>query len=242
MKICFTSAIIWDNAKQADVPKKFEKDERYDYHLFTNVDCSKWDTSWDIVKVDLDFLKDIKKNIIKSRYFKFTGWKYIKEVMGLDYDVIFFCDATRSPEKNTDWEGLAKIIMESESGIAQRMHVSNPYHECDRIVKFRKDTRENADKTKEWLQEKGIPEKMKCYENTAFGYSPKNEKLLATMTEFWDFYKQNTLTHRDQPIWSYMLHKNGIEPYVFDTTGNRKIVNKYFPEGGKQGNNSHRYV
>ena len=28
MKICFTSAIIWDNAKQADVPKKFERDDK----------------------------------------------------------------------------------------------------------------------------------------------------------------------------------------------------------------------
>ena len=31
-------------------------------------------------------------------------------------------------------------------------------------------------------------------------------------------------------------------PYIIDNTGNRKKINKMFPEGGKQGNNCHRYA
>jgi hypothetical protein len=242
MKVLFLTAIIWDNRKNADVPKMFGKDPNYDYLLFTNLKKEDFKgTGWTIKTIDMDFLSDIKKNIIKSRYFKFMLWEYLQQ-NNMDYDIVFYCDATRSPKLDYDWEKLATEIINSESGIAQRMHVANLYHECDRIVKFRKDTSQNAEKMKTWLKERDVPEKMKCYENTAFGYDPKNEKLQKVMKEFWELYKLDECTHRDQPLWSYTLWKNGIEPIVYDNTPNRKIMNKMFPEGGHPGNNHHRYV
>jgi hypothetical protein len=89
----------------------------------------------------------------------------------------------------------------------------------------------------------GVPEKKTlCYENTAFGYNPNSEFIQNIFSEFWNIYTTTDITHRDQPSWSYVVWKNGVMPYIIDNTGNRKKINKMFPEGGKQGNNSHRYA
>lgn len=245
MRICFTSVVIWPNKKVADKPKIFEKidNPNYDYFLFSNLKQEDFDTSWKVITVDIDFLKNHRNDIIRSRYFKFMGWKYIKEVLRIDYDIIYFCDATRSPDPNTNWEELSENILLHPHQIGQRVHNSSPYEECKNIVKFRKDTQKNADKTVEWLKEMGVPEnKTLCYENTAFGYNPNSEFIQNIFSEFWNIYTTTDITHRDQPSWSYVVWKNGVKPYIIDNSGNRKKINKMFPEGGKQGNNSHRYA
>ena len=83
MRICFTSVVIWPNKKVADRPKIFEKVDNpdYDYFLFSNLKQEDFDTSWEVITVDIDFLKHHRNDIIRSRYFKFMGWKYIKEVL-----------------------------------------------------------------------------------------------------------------------------------------------------------------
>jgi len=43
-----------------------------------------FDTSWDIININDNkepYLKDLKKYITKSRYFKFMTWKYFKEIL-----------------------------------------------------------------------------------------------------------------------------------------------------------------
>ena len=245
MRICFTSVVLWPNKNVADKPKVFERapNPDYDYILFSNLAPDSFDTSWDVVQVDVDFLKECRNDIIRSRYFKFMGWKYIRDVLKKEYDIVYFCDATRSPDPGTDWDALSRGILAHPHPIGQRVHTSSPYDECKNIVRFMKDSQANADKTIAWMREKGVPEtRVMCYENTAFGYNPSDAFIQRVFTEFWDTYTTSDITHRDQPTWSYITWKNGLLPYIIDNTGNRKRINAMFPEGGKPGNNSHRYV
>ena len=200
MRICFTSVVIWPDRKVADKPKIFDRSDNpeYDYILFSNLTQEDFNTSWDVVNVNIDFLKGHRNDIIRSRYFKFMGWKYIQDVLKKEYDIIYFCDATRSPDPGTDWEELSTNILAHPHPLGQRVHTSSPYMECTNIERFRKDTKENAVKTVAWLEEMGVPKvRAPCYENTAFGYDPHNRFIQNIFSEFWDVYTSADITHRD---------------------------------------------
>ena len=99
MKICFISSLFSDDYTKCDKPQKFKKYDNCDYFLFTNIKKEYFSTSWEIINIDDNnpIFKGIQNNIIKSRYPKFMGWKYLKDNLKKNYDVIFYCDCILYP-------------------------------------------------------------------------------------------------------------------------------------------------
>ena len=226
MKICFISSLFANNYKEADKPIKFSKNENYDYYLFTNLEPSVFDTSWNIIKLEEKYTIKYKKNLTKSRYPKFMVWQYIKniesnssEFFEKKYDIIFYCDGCYYPKKDIDWEKYGNIIKNCESGILQTQHPHshNIFKECDIVVEYKKDTKENMELTKKFFRDNNAPDNCFMTENTAFGYDPNNKKLTDAFSDFWDIYSEEKLSHRDQPLWGYISWKHNIKPIIFNT-------------------------
>ena len=246
MKVCFLTSCIY---------KDF---------LFTNLDKTNFkNTSWDIINISDEYLnskininnfknnfknnnnKNNKKiDIYKSRYIKFMGWEYLKDVMKKEYDIIFYCDVLYSPNKNVDWNFYFQKI--KENGLIQRLHPVKPniYKECSNCHRAKKDTRENMKLMANFLKEKNVPEDVIIKENTSFGYDPNNQKITSSYKEFWDLYINLQITYRDQPLWNYILWKNKLNPYL-DSKLHKLFSrdrNLLFLYTGKAQNNGHQYV
>ena len=240
-KICFVSSLFSSSYNTADKPIKFKKSDIYDYYLFTNLNKKKFSTSWKIINIndkEEPYLKDLKKYITKSRYFKFMTWKYFKEIKK-NYDVIFYCDATYIPKTSEDWTIISNDIVNSESGIIQSLHKLNVYDELRLIKKCKKDSNDNVKKTINFLKEHNVPIDLKMPENTVFGYDPNNKNITDTFEHFWTLYSQENLTHRDQPILGYIYYLYKINPNYYSSKMSRtlfKLNNK------SSGFNNHRYV
>ena len=54
------------------------------------------------------------------------------------------------------------------------------------------------------------------YENTYFGYSTQHSNLSKLMTEFWELFKTNEFSIRDQPLWNLLLLKYKINPIIMN--------------------------
>ena len=146
----FTSSIFAKNYEEADKPIKFTKIPNVDYMLFTNIPKNKFNTSWEIIEIR-DFLNpNITSIIIKSRYPKFMAWEYIRTVLKLEYDVIFYMDAIYypKPDKSPIWMKLANEIKSNSCGLMQQKHIRDAHKECYAIVRARKDSKANMQKMK----------------------------------------------------------------------------------------------
>ena len=238
MKICFITSIFGKSYKEIDKPSKFKKIKNYDYYLFTNLDPSDFNTSWDVVNIEDHLDKSITSSIIKSRYPKFMGWKLVKDLFDKEYDVIFYCDGIYIPKHYVNWKKYSKKILNHKSGILlhHEYDSKNIFHECDRIVKSKRDTKEKIIKTKEVLKNY---KNAKVFRNGNFGYNPNNKNLTDIFQEFWNIYYPYDITHRDQPIFSYLLEKNKLVPL---NLGRFRISEKLFKKTGKKGFNKHRHV
>lgn len=227
LKICFITTLIGDENCNLDKVGNLinHKSVPYDFFLFTNIKSLKNDT-WQVINIKDEFLNfkckidDVsnrKMSIYKSRYIKFMGWEYLKNVMGKEYDVIFYCDAIYSPNLSFDWQEIAKKILNSESGILQKMHPNKHSlsTEIRAIVGARKDTNKNMDEMKKYIKSLEIPaDDIKITENTTFGYNPKNNKIINAFTDFWKNYINLKISYRDQPLWASTKYKLNINPII----------------------------
>lgn len=239
MKICFITSLFGDSIENIDKCGRFETDDRYDYYLFTNLDIKQFNTSWKVININDIFLgSNITSNIIKSRYPKFMGWKLLEKYVEKTYDAVFYCDGYLAPKITTDWNYYANLITQHESGLVQQKHVRDAYEECDAIVRYKKDNRERMDKVNKYLLKNNFPNKIIMPENTVFGYNPNNKKLQLAFSNFWNEYSSYTLSHRDQPLWSYILWKNKITP-IFTQNNNMLYL---FKNIGTLGFNGHKYI
>jgi len=243
MRLCFITSIFAKSYKEADTPRLFRKNPNYDYFLFTNIDKKYFRTSWEIINMDVSGVTDLSgvtSNIITSRYPKFMGWKYIKTILKISYDVIFYCDGIYSP-KMGGWDEIAKKILKHESGILQQVHKLNCYEDCDAILGYHKDTRARVDNMKQFLHNEKLPKDHKMMENTVFGYDPSNTKITNAFTDFWETYHKNQLTHRDQPLWGYFSWKHNIKPLLISPKP-KALKGACFSRTGIMGYRGHRYV
>uniref|UniRef100_A0A6C0KZU9 Nucleotide-diphospho-sugar transferase domain-containing protein n=1 Tax=viral metagenome TaxID=1070528 RepID=A0A6C0KZU9_9ZZZZ len=217
MKICFITTIIADSFENGDVPEIFDKNSNHDYYLFTNLPEKNYiNTSWDIIKLNNneDFFKNIESNIIKSRFIKFMGWKYLYMNMKKKYDMIVYCDATFYPKnKKEAWEEIYELV--KEYGIVQKMKYPErtAYTECVKIYKKKKDSQKRSKQMLNFLKVEKLPEKRYITENCYFAYDPTNKQLKEAFEFFWELYQKN-ITHRDQPLWDYVKWKKNINPYI----------------------------
>jgi hypothetical protein len=63
---------------------------------------------------------------------------------------------------------------------------------------------------------KNILSKNILYENTYFGYSTQNINIQKLMNEFWELFKTNKYSIRDQPLWNLLLLKYNITPIIMN--------------------------
>ena len=263
MKICFISSLIFDSRGSNDKVGDFKPFGQYDFYLFTNLkDFTS--TSWKVVYLEdsmLDILTNIfnhdysdtktcmENNIYKSRYIKFMGWHYLKNVMKKHYDVIFYCDAIYSPNINKNWEEAALRIKENESGLMQKLHPlkTDPYSESFLCTRARKHNKQNHEKMIQYLKQVGAKE-THIYENTTFGYDPNNEKITQAYSDFWNIYSTKRLTYRDQPLWGWICQKHNIKAVPVPNI-HTNVVHKITPPNdhfffnftGKNFNSSRNY-
>ena len=237
MKICFITTLIGKNTENIDKIGNFENfnNENYDFLIFTNLKDIKHN-SWKVIYLEDEFLDEKINNkekndsrdyfIYKSRFIKFMGWKYIKENLKKDYDVIFYCDGILSPNKNIDWESFGNKIKNSESGLLQKKHPSNstPYSECDAIFRCKKETLDKCRNMIIYLHKKKVPKDYIITENTSFGFDPSNNKITEAFTEFWKTYIRKKITYRDQPLWGYISYKFKLNP-IYESNLHKTLSN-----------------
>ena len=216
MKICFTSA-LFGNKDKVDIPVMFERIPKYDYFLFTDIDKKHFDTGWDIINIkDHPKIVELTSNIRKSRYPKFMSWELL-DSLKKNYDVVFYCDVYLTPNIEKDWVKLAREIKDHNFGFTQELHPqeTQAVKEMKRILRAKKDSKESIDKTKSFFQ-KYDPTidlaSIQAYTNTTFGYDFLNEKVRKITKEFWKIYTTEDITYRDQPLWNFLIFKNGYTP------------------------------
>lgn len=231
--ICFITSCMFTPNKEKGKgnlegrrPKFFKKFGGYDFFLFTNNKNIKNTYAWDPVYISNKYLdkkcnikeKDnIRKDVYRSRYNKWQGHKYLKDILKKEYDVIFWVDVNIVLNKNKDWQELAKIIM--EKGLIQRKHKrGSAYGECNAICASDRDIRENTVKMKKYLENNNMPGLCLSTDNSLFGYNPKNKNITEAFDHFFKIYITEKITHRDQPLWWYILWKLQIKPVLKDLT------------------------
>ena len=246
-RICFITSLIGDSYKSSDKPPKFEKFGGHTFYLFTNLPQEEFSTGWDVISISDDFLdaqiKNVQgiRNVYKSRYIKFMGWKYIQEEMNEFYDIIFYCDAHHIPRENYEFEQTAQAVIEDDFGLVQNKHQWSVQEELVQIVKQKKDTKENMQKMKDFLFENNVPN-IQMRANLAFGYHPANPKIISVMNDFWYYYISENISHRDQPMWAFICWKHNVEGILLPKGG---VSAKMFSGcNGKEsvGFNKHTYV
>lgn len=238
MKICFVTSLFGDSYQIGDKPGVFDKNENYDYYLFTNYEPMNFNTSWDVINIK-DLNKSIESNIIKSRYPKFMCWKLLEDVIKKHYDVVVYCDCYLTPNIQVDWDNIGQQILGHPSGLLHQIHVRDAYQELDVIVKARKDSEIRKNKTLDFFRKNEFPERQIMSENCVFGYNPNNEKLRRAFSYFWEKYSKYDTSHRDQPLWSFTLWKYDIKPLLTKSTLLRNTVVRFT---GKYGFKGHTYV
>lgn len=228
MRICFLTTIISTPEYKTDIPGNFKPFNDYDFFLFTNLPNERLQEKkgWKIIDISdtlldnyidkkNDNIENLKINMYKSRYIKFMGWKYLKDILNKNYDAIFYCDSCYVPNSQIDWNHYANIIINNESGIIQKLHDKNhgPINECKNIYRSKKDTLENTKNLITYLKKNNCDNNIKICENTTFGYNPNNNKITDALFDFWKTYTETKISHRDQPLWGLISQKHNINPY-----------------------------
>jgi len=256
MKLCFITALFGKSHDEIDQITKFKKNDSYDYYLFTNLLPDGFNTSWKVITLEpnnfgISITSDpmqykiskhiITSNIIKSRYPKFMGKKILKDILNKEYDVIFYCDACWAPKYNANWEHIANSILKHPSGIMVQPHIRGAYAELRSIIRSRKDNKNRCNATHKYLIENNFPKGKLMPENMCFGYNPNNLNLQNAFTDFWNKYSKYEISHRDQPLWSYILWKHNINPLLYNKMY-RKMLDNLFDRVGNNGFNGHKYA
>ena len=226
MNVCFITTLISNPDSDMDSPGRFKKFADYDFFLFTNLSKDKLKDvkGWTVMYIDdaslniyakIEDLSDPRNNIFKSRYVKFMGWDYLKTISSKKYDVIYYCDTCYVPNLKIDWKKYNNKIINSKSGILQKLHPKNicPIKECDNIFRSKKDSKHAMSKLKTFLRNMGCINKP-IMENTSFGYNPNNQKITNAFQDFWDVYTEKKISYRDQPLWGYISQKHNINPVL----------------------------
>lgn len=222
------------------------------YFLFTNIESEEYAKGW--TKLNPEGLKKYHRVITQSRYGKFMAWK-VPEIADHCRVVVYsdgFYSARESATKEA--EALADELLQDESstkeggsggkqtiGLMQKQH---PQHETideeiALILHFRKDTPENMNNLKQWLDEQNYNKKAKVYWNDMLIYNPADTKFRSLSKAFWDMYSKESTSWRDQPLWAHLMDRQGIMPRAMSRAGLALFDLKRMGRMGFNGHNSY---
>jgi hypothetical protein len=217
--ICFVTAQFTTSAKRAD--KLFNPENRavqlsqspaVKFFAFTNLEDLEV-PGWNVIVKD--FGTQYKRFITQSRWPKFQGFK--DPIIQQECKVVFYIDGNIVPKGSLmSFQNEARRILNSDVKLSQYKHSepdNNPEWEFVRIIKHRKDIKENVRKSIQWLRSQ--PDySLDCqmYENNRFGYAIDSKEFKDAANFFWDHYSKEEDSWRDQPLWCYSLHRQNTVP------------------------------
>tara|TARA_Y100001937_G_C7134012_1_gene339013 strand:+ start:4557 stop:5252 length:696 start_codon:yes stop_codon:yes gene_type:complete len=197
---CVVTANFNINGQPLENPKINNRLEGWDYFLFSNInEIIEKDVynGWNVVKKDL-----INNNpLYTAKYYK---WLIHKELP--EYDTAIYVDSYIEPNINKPWDILDKNFI----NLKPHKRRNCVYKEFRYIVKFARDTKENMQKVKDFLESERFPENFGLWENNVFLRPLKDPKVNKICEELYDLMK--IYSYRDQTLLSYVLWKNNYLP------------------------------
>ena len=234
-------------ADKIDISENVPKIDYIDYYLFTNLkpDQIKVDHPYQVITVNIKAnpnLKNLPTNVHVSRYFKFQLHNALKHYTQRDYNFVFYLDHYLYLRPTIDWNQVVRQTLKHKSlKIVQHIHTfkNSIATEMDCIVDSGKDTRENIELSKEYLnkyaQNYDFDEIIRYVENDVFGFSTKDMRTLQQFDLFWIYYVQPLYkTYRDQPLWNFLYD-------ITDESCLYMALDHYVRGGIKNGFNVNRY-
>lgn len=194
---------IFKNKKNVDIPNKFDKDDKWDYLLFTNI--TDLDTSWTIINVPLFN----ECPILTNRIFKWLTHIFLK-----DYTIVFYMDGFFSPKLN--------ININTDS-IIQKIHRKRNcvYKELKACCKSKKISKSKINNIKNYLQKNSCKNNIGLYHNDIFIRNNKNIVLNKCSEEMINL-MVDTSFYRDQPLLPFIYNQNKFKPTI-DNNLNRLV-------------------
>lgn len=234
----FTTAFI-GTKEMIKLCNNFPKVSNARYLCFTNLTSDEVNNNcWEIITIDPNFLNKLKEKLSGSavrvsRYFKFHVYDYVKDYLNIDLhnQFLFYCDHYLHPNHKINWDQLCESKIRNETNDINILQYNHSKYkdglagDFKNIVRYRKDTGKNIEKTKKFLNEINRHIKFdneQYYENTVFGLY-LDDKVIKHLNEYWTLYRKSP-TFRDQPTWNFLyLHKN-IHPRVDDSLRKKKFI------------------
>ena len=215
---CFVTSVFASSTDQADrvgdVSHLREANPNFQYFGFTNLHDLEMPGWEKIVQDNLPY----QRFITQSRFAKFVSWKVdeVRENCG----VVFYSDGHLIPKSSANATHLFRVeamrIRESKYGLAQWKHQTLTTYKklTSSIVMYRKDTKENVQRTMRQLASFDDFEESSTiiYWNQCLGYDPNNPYYVGLSQRFWDMYAKEYGTYRDQLLWSYVIASENIKP------------------------------
>ena len=234
---CFVTSVYASDVEAADRPADIkairDANPTFRYFVFTNLEdlvAPGW------TKVVKRF-PEYHHFLTHSRWGEFLGWKdpHLQECQA-----IIYLDGYIQPEPNAEvWRSALSKVRNSEFGLMQELHAhKGPEHEFEFILKGRKDMKTNFDASIHWLKaQPDYSPTSTVYINTSFVCDPTNRHYQEASQLFWKRYSLEEDSWRDQPLWSYILHKLKMQPLPFPMA-TPKCIKKF---SKRMGHKKHRY-
>lgn len=213
--VCYTA--LFKGEYEIDIPGSIEKNNDWDYVIFTNID--NLETDWNVISVPL-----FKYNpIITNRIFKWLSNDFLKE-----YEICFYMDSFFTPIKNLDLNKL------KTNSIIHKKHTKRNcvYLEVNACFKSKKINLKSKKKYIEFLQINNIPKNIGLSHNDIFIKNNLNEILKSYHKELINL-MINIEFYRDQLFLPIIYFKNN---YKINIDNN---LNKFIKNNGKKSN--HKY-
>lgn len=188
MKVCVYSCIT-NNYDTIAPPPKWSN---VDFILFTDnedYECKGWN-----------------KMVVKETYYKYI--KMHPHVLLPEYTHYIWIDASMQIISSKD--SFLRIFDKNDFALFEHPHRNNVYHEIDKCIELKKDTKEKLEKQREYIQSLGITYSYKLLYQTGTLWIKNNAKNI----KFLELWYNETIAHsrRDQVSIISTIHKIGWQP------------------------------
>ena len=169
-----------------------------------------------IQKINIQDYTEAKKSITRSRLPKFNPWA-LPELHS--YDVIVYMDGYLAPEPKSEmWDSICEELVKGTDFIGfPHPKRTNLFDELRAIVQAKEDKLYRMELTYKYFKSIGCTptNPSKLYENKSFAYSPHNLLIKEMFLQIWKWLEKDQLSHRDQPIHSYLcsIYRPIFKPY-----------------------------
>jgi len=196
---CVVTTNFSPNKAPFENPKVLKPIKGWDYFIFSNIE--------EIVKEEIFngwrvMPRDLISNhpIYTAKYYKYHIHKELP-----NYSKAIYVDAWLNPNSDKDWDRL-------EEPFYLKKHQKRDciFQELRAIAKFARDTKQNMDKVKDFLESQSFPKNYGLWETQIQLRCLKNKKVNKICEDLYNLMKN--YSYRDQSLLSYVLWKNNFTP------------------------------